>query len=118
MSLDLENLGSAGADPFAPLADQGKSSNTSGAQSVYIHIRKQQRNGRKSLTTVQGLHAELDIKKICKALKKDFSCNGTVIEHEELGEVIQLQGDQRHNVARFLEAQGIAQRDHIKVHGA
>jgi translation initiation factor SUI1 len=36
----------------------------------YVHIRIQQRNGRKSLTTVQGLAIDLDLKKILKALKK------------------------------------------------
>lgn len=61
----------------------------------FSDIRNQQRNGRKSLTTVEGLARAYDIKKICKALKKEFSCNGTVIQSEELGEIIQLQGDQR-----------------------
>jgi translation initiation factor 1 (eIF-1/SUI1) len=32
----------------------------------------------------------------------DFCCNGTVVEDDELGQVIQLQGDQRKNVAQFL----------------
>ena len=31
-----------------------------------VHIRIQQRNGRKTLTTVQGLSAEYDFKKIVK----------------------------------------------------
>lgn len=31
-----------------------------------------------------------------------FACNGTVIEHPEYGEVIQLQGDQRKNICQFL----------------
>lgn len=35
-----------------------------------VHIRIQQRNGRKSLTLVQGLASDLDLKKILKALKK------------------------------------------------
>lgn len=41
-----------------------------GEKSNYVHIRIQQRNGRKSLTTVQGLTIDLDLKKILKALKK------------------------------------------------
>jgi len=39
----------------------------------YIHIRIQQRNGRKTLTTVQGVPAEYDLKRILKALKKVYS---------------------------------------------
>ena len=33
---------------------------------------------------------------------KEFACNGTVVDHAEYGEVLQLQGDQRTNVADFL----------------
>ncbi|RXM34057.1 Eukaryotic translation initiation factor 1b, partial [Acipenser ruthenus] len=68
----------------------------------YIHIRIQQRNGRKTLTTVQGIADDYDKKKLVKAFKKKFACNGTVIEHPEYGEVIQLQGDQRKNICQFL----------------
>lgn len=39
---------------------------TTGDQSK-VHIRVQQRNGRKCITTVQGLADDLDIKRICKA---------------------------------------------------
>ena len=35
-----------------------------------VHIRIQQRNGRKTLTTVQGLSAEYDLKKIVRHCKK------------------------------------------------
>lgn len=35
-------------------------------------------------------------------LFQKFACNGTVIEHPEYGEVIQLQGDQRKNICQFL----------------
>ena len=37
-----------------------------------------------------------------KAFKKEFCCNGTVVEDPEQGNVIQLQGDQRKNVSQFL----------------
>lgn len=63
-----------------------------------IHVRVQQRNGRKCITTVAGLADDLDIKRICKAFKKNFSCNGAVQADEDAGEVIQLSGDQRTNV--------------------
>eukprot|EP00760_Papus_ankaliazontas_P011506 PhM_4_TR14814/c0_g1_i1/m.2915 len=41
-----------------------------------IHIRVQQRNGRKSVTTIQGLGEEIDHAKLLKAVKKEFGCNG------------------------------------------
>ena len=79
-----------------------------------IHIRIQQRNGRKTLTTVQGLSDEIDKKKLVRAFKKDFACNGTVVDHAEYGEVIQLQGDQRTHVCAFLKKIGIKD-DQLKV---
>ncbi|ORX97895.1 translation initiation factor SU [Basidiobolus meristosporus CBS 931.73] len=108
--MSIENL--KAYDPFADIGDE-----ESVAPVGYIHIRIQQRNGRKTLTTIQGLPAELDQKKMLKAFKKDFACNGTVVEDEELGEVIQLQGDQRLKVATFLVQQEISKKDLIKIHG-
>ena len=42
------------------------------------------------------------MKKILKAFKKEFACNGTIVDDEELGQVIQLQGDQRFKIQEFL----------------
>jgi translation initiation factor SUI1 len=56
-----------------------------------IHIRIQQRNGRKTLTTVSGIPNKFDLKKILKVIKKEFACNGTVVNDEKVGDVIQLQ---------------------------
>lgn len=39
--------------------------------------------------------------------QQKFACNGTVIEHPEYGEVIQLQGDQRKNICTFLIEVGL-----------
>ena len=61
-----------------------------------------ERNGRKTLTTVQGLPKKFDQKKILKVIKKKFACNGTIVSDLEMGEVVQLQGDQRKDVQDFL----------------
>jgi len=82
-----------------------------------VHVRVQQRNGRKCITTVAGLADDLDIKRICKAFKKNFSCNGAVQKDEESGEVIQLSGDQRTNVKSFLVDQEICHPENIVLHG-
>jgi translation initiation factor 1 len=37
---------------------------------------------------------QIDKKKIVKALKGQLSCNGSINEDPEFGEVIQVQGDQ------------------------
>jgi len=79
---------------------------------------------------------EYDSKKILKAFKKvhiiwlsdhsflplnivdyqEFACNGTLVEDEEMGQVIQLQGDQRAKISTFLTENGIP-RASIKLHG-
>lgn len=86
-----------------------------------IHIRVQQRNGRKCITSIQGLDEDLDLKRICKAMRKMFNCNGNIAEDEEYGEVIQLQGDQRQNAKEWLVAQEVVPehqaKDRIVLHG-
>lgn len=54
---------------------------------------------------------------ICKAFKKNFSCNGAVQKDAEMGEVIQLSGDQRGNARSFLVDQEICHDDQIVIHG-
>ena len=54
------------SDPFAD-AIKGADDDV---QDGLVHIRIQQRNGRKTLTTVQGLSAEYDLKKIVRSCKK------------------------------------------------
>ena len=130
--MSIENLKTF--DPFAGDED--------GVQEGLVHIRIQQRNGRKTLTTIQGLSAEYDLKKIVRACKKvrsswpllslaltderyraslinfqEFACNGTVVEHPEYGEVLQLQGDQRHKICDWLTKTSLVKSDQLKVHG-
>ena len=152
---DLDNIIPGGT--FDAFADADKQSQAV-TNKEYIHVRTQQRNGRKSLTTVQGLDKKFEYSKgtqarkqerapsgrgaerrgrgprrararsaergrpplrraVLKAFKKEFSCNGTIVDDPEYGHVIQLQGDQRQNVLQFLTANGIAKKDVIKIHG-
>ncbi|KAJ5884981.1 eukaryotic translation initiation factor SUI1 [Penicillium taxi] len=107
-------------DPFAE-AEEATGGDTSKSEG-YTHIRIQQRNGRKTLTTIQGLNTSVDPKKVLKAMRKNFACNGTVVTDAEMGEVIQLQGDQRKHSLEFLSLNpkqggvGIPAAK-IKVHG-
>jgi translation initiation factor 1 len=102
------------AAPLDPFADVGDDEVVTKG---IVHIRLQQRNGRKSLTTIQGLDEKLDLNKLTKAFKKEFCCNGCVVENKELGRIIQLQGDQREKVKSFLAEEEIASKGLIKVHG-
>jgi len=66
---------------------------------------------------VQGLADDLDVKRICKAFKKNFQCNGAVTKDSEMGEIIQLSGDQRTNVNSFLVEQEICLKSQVVIHG-
>lgn len=114
MTDDSTALGGVAA-PFDPFADADGDDQV--VTKGIVHIRLQQRNGRKSLTTIQGLDEKLDLNKLTKAFKKEFCCNGCVVENKELGRIIQLQGDQREKVKSFLSDEDIASKRMIKVHG-
>ncbi|RVD90166.1 uncharacterized protein DFL_001142 [Arthrobotrys flagrans] len=106
--MSLDNLKSF--DPFAE-TDGGDD------KKDYIHIRIQQRNGRKTLTTVQGLPKEIDPKRVLKFAKKEFATNGSIVEDPDLGEVIQLQGDQRQKISDLMVSSMGIKKSNIKIHG-
>eukprot|EP01133_Synstelium_polycarpum_P016366 gene16366-19473_t len=107
----IQNL--ASIDPFAE--DSSSGGDTSSTQ--YIHIRIFQRSGRKALTTIESLPKKSDFKKILKHFKKTFCCNGSILEDELIGSVIQLQGDHRRESAQFLIDEQIVPKNSIKIHG-
>lgn len=120
-SSDSQILNLRPTDPFndvgADIDTESKGDLNKNVGSGIVHIRIQQRNGRKTLTTVQGISEEFDKKKLVRAFKKKFACNGTVVDHPEYGEVVQLQGDQRNNVCQFLTEIGIVKENQLKLHG-
>ena len=78
---------------FNPFTDASKGADPLPAGTEdYIHVRIQPRKGRKTLPTVQGVADDCNKKKLVKAFKKKFACTGTVTEHPEYGEIIQLWG--------------------------
>jgi translation initiation factor 1 len=81
-----------------------------------VHIRLQIRNGTKCITTVSGLSKELDFKRILKALKKLYACNGTVLQ-DSSEQVLQLQGDHRKAIQIFLIQEEICELSDIRIHG-
>jgi translation initiation factor 1 len=103
-------------DPFAD-EDAADGAVAAAGDDGRVHLRVQQRNGRKTLTTVQGLSTGYNYAKVLRDLKRELCCNGNVVEDKELGNVIQLQGDHRTKVAAFLAKAGLAKTDCIKVHG-
>jgi len=86
-------------------------------QSTVVHIRVQKRNARKWITSLQNLSIDLDLHKICAAIKQTYSVNGSVTDSEEFGLVIQFTGDIRTRIKEFLIDYGICTEDTIKIHG-
>tara|TARA_B100000427_G_C15014682_1_gene379848 strand:+ start:120 stop:413 length:294 start_codon:yes stop_codon:yes gene_type:complete len=84
----------------------------------YVHIRIQQRNSRQKITTVEGLPDKYDLKRILKVCKREFACNGSIVNDRTYGKVIQLQGDQRENMSKFISVIQLVPDSHIKVHGS
>ncbi|OEL27117.1 hypothetical protein BAE44_0011864 [Dichanthelium oligosanthes] len=97
-----------------------------------VRLCTQQCNGCKSLTKVQGLSAAYNYAKILRDLKRELYCSGIMVEDEDLGNVVQLQGDHRkacllytsrcgdHRkaVAAFLVKAGIVTKANVKIHGS
>ena len=86
-------------------------------QQSIVHIRIQQRNGKKCLTLISGIAEDLDLHKIMRYLKKIYNTNGNVLSDPQYGEIIQLQGDQRKNVHDALIEWKISEKEDIRVHG-
>eukprot|EP01132_Coremiostelium_polycephalum_P003157 gene3157-3950_t len=107
----IQNLASNSTDPFD---DSNLGSNT---DINYIHIRIFQRNKRKAVTTVESLPKNIDFKKILKHFKKTLNCNGNLIEDEQLGTVVSLQGDHRKEIFQFFVDEKILDKSSIKIHG-
>ena len=74
-------------DPFKePEAAEDGGTHTNDC--VHIHI--QQRNGRKCVTTIEGLGKDYNYKKFLKDMKKDFCCNGNLVQDLERGQVLHI----------------------------
>lgn len=82
-----------------------------------VHIRIQQRTGKKVVTIIQGLDAKVPRKDLIKKFKTMYACGGHIADDEKFGEVIQLTGDQRYKVRDYLVDNGIVEDDKVEIHG-
>ena len=46
-------------------------------------------------------------------IKKNFCCNGSIVTDPEMGIIIQLQGDQRDNISKFLVTESLCDKVHL-----
>lgn len=89
---------------------------------VEIHIKIQQRNGRKSWTSIEGLdklemggkQVDVFVENIAKNLKKKFNCGASIKKPDY---IIQMNGDHREGIKEFLLKGGFANENQIKMHG-
>ena len=82
-----------------------------------ITIFVSQRNGKKCKTHIYGWCEEYDLPKICSYLKKTYNCNGAVINNEEYGETIELSGNKKEEIYKFLLSEEICTRNKIILRG-
>merc|ERR1712176_1482385 len=78
---------------------------------------KQQRNGKKGVTTIVGLPKKLNFKKLVKKMKNKFSTGATLANDEQNGTVIQIQGDFRHEIVQYIVQLNIVDKNSVTVHG-
>lgn len=97
----------------ALLDDEFSSKNTFSEPVKQVHIQRQQRNNRKCITTIEGLDADIDLKKILKAFKKKANTNGAIVD----GSILSFQGDKRKELVEFLVTYKICEEKDIVVHG-
>ena len=57
------------------------------------------------------------MRRLMKVFRKEFACNGCVVEDDIYGEIIQLQGTHKDNVNTFLITVGLATEKEITIHG-
>ncbi len=97
-------------DPVADLINSVSDHNNK------IHIRIKQRNAKKYITFIEQLPTDINLSLLLKEMKKTLHCNGS-IQKTENGEYIQLFGDQRETVKKFLLDNKISDNINIIIHG-
>lgn len=80
-----------------------------------VHIRLRQRNGRKSVTIIENL-PQHTLQSLLVKMRKKFHCNGS-IKKTDLGDTIQLFGDQRMVAKQMLIDDNIVDAVNISIHG-
>ena len=100
-------------DPF-------KNTSELDVQKSKIDIRFQ-KMGPRSITLIEGLDDDLDLRRISKAMKKQFNCAASIHKDKDEKEIIKLQGDHRQSVRDWIISQGILTEseadERIMMHG-
>jgi translation initiation factor 1 len=98
--------------------DNNKSTNAENTASESIDIHVKQRNGRKRITTVEGLGNDKDnLKSISKELRKKMSCSGSVNSNDDGEYFIKFSGKNTAVIIQYLMEKLHYKREQIHVHG-
>jgi translation initiation factor SUI1 len=85
-----------------------------------IHIRTQQQ-GKRWVTTVEGLDDDLDQERIARAMKKAFHCAAKAIKAPDGAEIIMIQGNHRDDALEWLLAYEVISekegKERVVLHG-
>ena len=84
-----------------------------------VHLRVFQRKKNKYLTIIQDLASlvEFDEKNLLKHIKQQLCCNGNITDHKEFGQILQFQGDKRHDIKDLLIKMFDISEENIEIHG-
>lgn len=85
-----------------------------------IHVRYQE-TGPRSITILEGLANDLDLKRISRSMRKSFHCNCVILQNKAGEDILQLQGDHRDKIREWLVANNIVEasdaKEQIVLHG-
>jgi translation initiation factor SUI1 len=85
-----------------------------------IHIRPQQQ-GRRWVTTIEGLDEDLDQERIARAMKKALHCAAKTTKNKEGADIIIIQGNHRDDALEWLVANDVLsekeRKDRVVLHG-
>ncbi|KAH7820188.1 Translation initiation factor 1 [Monocercomonoides exilis] len=98
-------------DPFASDLEE-----TAVGPDGLVHIRVQNRKGKKKVTTITGLGDIVDFKAVLHRLIKLYKCGGAIVKDDEFGKVIRIHGDFRDQIRTFLIENKMATDTQIKTH--
>ena len=91
--------------------------NNEAETSTLVEIHVKQRNGRKCITTVDGLGNDKDkLKEISKALGKQMSCSGSVKKNNDGNLFLKFSGKDIKTIRNYLIDIGYEGKD-IRIHG-
>jgi translation initiation factor 1 len=82
-----------------------------------VHIKIRQRNKRQSISIIENLPNDVDLIFLAKLMRQTLHCNAFVKNDENIGNYIQLTGDQRIAIKKILIDKSIAEEQNIIIHG-